>query len=296
MSSSLPNSGAAGAGAARTPLLAQIKRSVAYTRFKEWTKALRRRARLSSYRGSQYRCPICGVGLRAFKPIWQSYWIHSQQYEYKFSPLAMETFNVGAFSCPACDAYDRERLTALYLDQILPSLRGRRSIRLVEFAPAHALHRTISRYPFVEYRSADLFNKDVDDRIDLTDIAYPDESVDIFLCSHVLEHIEDDRTAMRELCRILTPGGFGMLLVPLFPGLDETHEDTAIDTLAERWRHFGGGDHVRQYGKRDFVQRLEAAGFEVAQLGIDHFGAEAFRKAGIAANSVLYVVRKQVRA
>src|SRR5712691_4595996 len=97
---------------------------------------------------------------------------------------------------------------------------------------------------------------------------------------------------VRERRGVVGPGGFGIVLVPLSPDIDETNEDPAITTLEERWKYFGGGDHVRQYGKRDFVSRLAAAGFAVDQLGIDYFGKDAFRQAGIAENSVLYVVRK----
>jgi SAM-dependent methyltransferase len=273
-------------------VLARLKKTVPYIRFKEWTKTVKRQAQLNRYRGTQYRCPICGVALRAFKPIWRSFWIDYQQYEYIRSPFAMETFNVGAFSCPACDAYDRERLTALYLDRAFRAFDPQRRYRLVEFAPAHALHKMMNRYPFIAYRSADLLSNTADDRVDLTNCPYADGSVDIFLCSHVLEHIEDDRKAMRELHRVLGRDGFGIVLVPLFPDIDATNEDPAITTLEERWKYFGGGDHVRQYGKRDFVSRLAAAGFAVDQLGIDYFGKDAFRQAGIAENSVLYVVRK----
>ena len=273
-------------------MLAQLKQTATYIHVKEWSKAVRRRAKLSRYRGTQYRCTICHVQLRAFKPVFRSYWTHYQQYEYIYSPFAMETFNMGAFSCPSCDSYDRERLTALYLERAFAAFDSGRRYRLIEFAPAHALHRTVKRYPFVEYRSADLVSRVVDDRVDITNCPYADGSVDVFLCSHVLEHIEDDRKAMRELHRILAPGGFGIVLVPLFPGIDETHEDPKLDTLELRWKYFGGGDHMRQYGKRDFVDRLAAAGFMVDQLGVDYFGKEVFRTNGIAENSVLYVLRK----
>src|SRR4029077_12406824 len=114
---------------------------------------------------------------------------------------------------------------------------------------------------------------------------------DVFLCSHVLEHVSDDRKAMRELHRILKPGGFGVVLVPLVSGVEETREDPAIDTPELRWKYYGLDDHVRQYGKRDFVHRLMGVGFAVDQLGIDHFGAAALKEAGIAEKSVLYVVR-----
>src|SRR5262249_9038368 len=111
------------------------------------------------------------------------------------------------------------------------------------------------------------------------------------LCSHVLEHIPDDKKAMREIRRVLKPVGFGIILVPLVLGIDETHEDSSIETEALRWKYFGMGDHVRQYGKRDFVSRLEVAGLNVFQFGVEYFGADAFRRAGLAENSVLYVVR-----
>jgi len=275
-------------------MLARIKQSVPYITIREWNKALRRRMKLPAYLGNEHQCPICGQTLRAFKPMWKSYWRGIEQYGYIHPVSAMETFNVAAFSCPACDAFDRERLTALYLDRAFRSLDQRRRYRLIEFAPAHALHKKLKRYPFIDYRSADLARNDVHDRrVDLTDMhGYADESVDIFLCSHVLEHIPDDRKAMRELRRILKPSGFGIVLVPLIPGIDETHEDPKIDTIALRWKYYGMGDHVRQYGKRDFIGRLTAAGFAVEQLGIDYFGAEIFKRAGIADNSVLYVVRK----
>jgi hypothetical protein len=96
---------------------------------------------------------------------------------------------------------------------------------------------------------------------------------------------------MGEIRRVLKPDGIGIILVPIIIGLDETHEDPGITSEALRWKYFGMGDHVRQYGKRDFIQRLEAAGLSVEQLGIEHFGAETFHHAGIAENSVLYVAR-----
>jgi SAM-dependent methyltransferase len=274
-------------------MFAGIKHSVPYIAFREWHKHLRRQLKLPQYRGSDYRCPVCGTGLRAFKPMWKSYWRGIEQYAPIHPPASMETFNVAAYTCPCCDAFDRERLTAIYLDEVFRTFDRRRKYRLIEFAPAHALLKKLKRYPFIEYRSADLVRNDVDDRVDLTAMpGYADNSVDIFLCSHVLEHIPEDRKAMRELHRILKPGGFGVVLVPLVIGVEETHEDPSIDTIALRWKYFGMGDHVRQYGKRDLVERLAAAGFRVEQLGFDHFGAEAFRRAGIADNSVLCVVHK----
>jgi SAM-dependent methyltransferase len=280
-----------------------IKRSTAYRRYKnsllyvtlrQWDKALRRKIQLGKYRGTEFRCPVCGAALSAFKAGAVSYERMLREHGYIYPLDAIETFNVDAYSCPSCDASDRERLYALYLDRVVGGDSTRR-YRLLEFAPSFGLSRKLKRHPLVDHRSADLYRNNVDDRVDITDMrGYPDASFDIVLCSHVLEHVPDDRRAMRELHRVLRPDGFAIVMVPLVHGVDKTNEDRAIDTPALRWKYFGSDDHLRQYGKRDFADRLAAAGFNVERLGIDFFGEEALRRAGIAADSVLYVVRKAV--
>lgn len=268
------------------------RQSLLYDRVRKNGKVLKRAIKLPRYLGSDYQCPVCGVGLRAFRPMWKSYWRDAKRYGPIHPATAMETLNLTAFTCPRCDAFDRDRLTALYLDEVFRSFDRDRIYRLLEFAPGDALHKKLKSYPFIVYRSADLSRKTVDERVDLTDmVAYPDRSLNVILCSHILEHIPNDRKAMREICRVLKPDGFAIVLVPLVVGLDETHEDPSITTAALRWKYFGMGDHVRQYGKRDFIARLPEAELNVEQLGIEHFGAETYRRAGIAENSVLYVVR-----
>lgn len=280
----------------KPPIHRRIKSSAPYVAFRQFTKAVRRRAKLHRYLGTDYRCPICNVHLRAFKPIWKSYRRAVVQYGWVHPMSAMETFNAEAYSCPRCDASDRERLMALYIDEVFGARSGPRRYRMVEFAPAYALHKAIERHPNIAYRTADLVRKDVDEQVDLTDMrGYADDSVDVFICSHMLEHIPEDRKAMRELHRVLRPDGFGIVLVPLIPGVNETHEDPSYHTIELRWKYFGDGDHVRQYGKQDFLDRLAGAGFAVDPLGIDHFGAETFRRHGIAPDSVLYIVRKGAR-
>ncbi len=268
------------------------RNSLIYDTVRRRGKVIKRAIKLPRYLGTEFQCPVCGVGLRAFRPMWKSYWRDVERFAPIHPPSAIETLNLTAFTCPRCDAFDRDRLTELYLEQAFSGLDRSRTYRLLEFAPGDALRKKLKRIPFIAYRSADLSRRDVDERVDLTAMhAYADGSVDILLCSHVLEHIPDDRKAMREISRVLNPSGFAIILVPLVVGVDETHEDPSIKTEALRWKYFGMGDHVRQYGKRDFINRLEAAGLKVDQLGIEHFGAQAFRRAGIAENSVLYVAR-----
>jgi SAM-dependent methyltransferase len=277
----------------RTTAYQRYKHSLAYVTLKEWQKDLRRKFHLGKYRGSDFCCPVCGVALAAFKPGAASYQRMVREHDYIYPLSAIETFNVAAYSCPSCDASDRERLYALYLDRVFAARDPARRCRLLEFAPSFGLSRKLRRSAFLDYRSADLYRNNVDDRVDITDMrAYADASFDVVLCSHVLEHVPDDRRAMRELHRILRSDGFAIVMVPLVHGVDETNEDRAVDSPALRWKYFGSDDHVRQYGKRDFADRLAAAGFEIERLGVGFFGEQAFRRAGIAADSVLYVVRR----
>lgn len=269
-----------------------IKNTRPYIAFRRQAKKVKRLIRLPQYLGTDLQCPICHLGLRAFKPIWKSYWRDSARFEHVHRGAEMETFNLQSFSCPRCDATDRERLMAIYLDRVLPALKQTRKPRLVDFAPSEALNKKLRRDSGIDYHTADLSRADVQEHIDLTDIRYPDESWDIFICSHIFEHIPDDRKAMGELRRILKTDGFGLVLVPIVIGVEETHEDETIQGEAACWKYFGAGDHVRQYGRRDFLDRLAAAGFAVEHCGIDFFGRETFRRAGVAENSILYVVRK----
>jgi predicted SAM-dependent methyltransferase len=121
---------------------------------------------------------------------------------------------------------------------------------------------------------------------------YGTESIDAFICSHVLEHVEDDRKALRELYRILKPGGWGICMVPILLTLKETLENPDWVTPEQRWKYYGQDDHVRAYSKEGFIERLVEANFEVELLGIDHFGAQSFDKHGIHPRSILYVVHK----
>jgi len=95
---------------------------------------------------------------------------------------------------------------------------------------------------------------------DITAIDYPDERFDLIICSHVLEHIPDDRLAIKELFRVLKPTGTAILQVPISASLQQTIEDPYLTDPRERERRFGQHDHVRIYGA-DYPTRLREGGF-----------------------------------
>ena len=241
---------------------------------------------------------MCEKSVGEFAPLPEFYRENLRKHG---SPIAledMETLNVRQYSCPECGAADRDRLCALYLEKRLDAPAKEARKVLIEFAPSRAFTSLIrKKYPRIEHRSADISMDGVDDRVDIMDMrSYPDGCADAFVCSHVLEHVADDRKAFRELYRILKPGGWGILLVPILVGADSIDEDAGPLSDAERWRRFGQNDHVRIYSRVGFLARAAEAGFSVDPLGVEHFGREAFRKCGIADVSVLYVAEKRCPA
>ena len=240
-------------------------------------------------------CPVCGRRIAAFKRLPDDYIREMDKHGYIHSIFMLETLNILQFFCPVCGASDRSRLAALYMLEKFIFPAHSLNYKLLDIAPEQALSRFIQKYKFITYRSADLYMNHVDDKIDITDMSiYPDNEFDIILCSHVLEHVPEDRKAMKELYRILKPGGWGIVMVPIDLSLDRIFEHSGANTDSLRWKYYGQNDHIRLYSKSGFMDRLKATGFRVNQLDIKHFTAESFQKHGIHPRSVLYIVEKPI--
>ena len=125
--------------------------------------------------------------------------------------------------CPGCGSLERHRATWLYLTTIARILDGPR--RLLDVAPAPFITAALNRAPDLDYLSIDLESPLAMRRMDVTRLDLPDDAFDVLLCSHVLEHVPDDRLAMRELRRVLRSGGFAILQTPWDPRLETTDED-----------------------------------------------------------------------
>lgn len=241
----------------------------------------------------QYGCSVCGSTLQEFLPLPSFYEENLKKYGWPFTFDDAETINPSQYSCPKCGASDRDRLYAVFLSKVLNTERFSGTLTLLDFAPSLPLREFLFKYPNIRYLSADKYMQDVDITTDITEmIELQSDTFDIFICSHVLEHVADDARALSELFRILKPGGFGILMVPIILSVDEIDEDPDVEDIGERWRRFGQDDHVRLYSKNGFLKRVKNAGFVIHQYGIDVFGREAFIKYGISPKSILYVVEK----
>ncbi len=130
------------------------------------------------------------------------------------------------------------------------------------------------------------------EHFDITDIPYPDETFDVIYASHVLEHVPDDRRAMREIRRVLRTGGWAVLLVPMFGAT--TKEDPTVIDPAERERLFGQDDHVRLYGHDgEYERRLTEAGFDVrAETFVADLGPERIRRYRLVSGEIIHLCTK----
>jgi predicted SAM-dependent methyltransferase len=162
--------------------------------------------------------------------------------------------------CTHCESVERHRLEWLFFKKNT-DLFDKGQKKVLHVAAERCFEKRLKKTFGKNYITADLYNPDAMIKMDITQIQYPDESFDIILCSHVLEHIPDDQKAMRELYRVLKKEGWAVVLVPI-ADMEKTYEDFSIITEAGRLKAFGQSDHVRKYGI-DYSERLKSAGFNV---------------------------------
>jgi SAM-dependent methyltransferase len=196
--------------------------------------------------GNRFACPLCGGRFRRLLPAG-----------------VVKRPDAG---CPGCSSLERHRLLWLYLQRESDIAVGQK--RILHIAPEFCLMRVLKKMPQVDYVTVDRSSDLADYRMDITAMDLASESFDLFLCLHVLEHVADDVQALRELRRILKPGAWGIVGVPIDPAREVTWEDPGVTSPEERLRLFGQADHVRVYGN-DCARRFEQVGFEVRK--VDYF-------------------------
>ncbi|HEY8553971.1 MAG TPA: class I SAM-dependent methyltransferase [Burkholderiales bacterium] len=143
---------------------------------------------------------------------------------------------------------------------------------MLHVAPEESLSAVFRGIDNLDYLSVDLNDPAAMVRMDITNINYPDEHFSVIYCSHVLEHIPDDRKAIAELSRVLHRDGWALIQVPITA--ERTYEDFSIVDPKERKKHFGQEDHVRRCGP-DYVERIRSGGFEVQVLDATDVATDA---------------------
>ena len=163
--------------------------------------------------------------------------------------------------CSHCGSLERHRLIWLFITREIGIKTITKRQSMLHIAPEPSLRKKLSELLNKKYLTADMYEKSVDVKMDITSIEYPDSSFDFVMANHVLEHVSDDVKAMKELFRIQKKNGWSILLVPIAK-LTDTYEDPTIISKKGRLEAFGQSDHVRKYGS-DYIDRLRSVGYKV---------------------------------
>ena len=180
----------------------------------------------------------------------------------KFLSYGYKTVRKNAL-CPGTLSLERHRLLWLYLDRETNFLSS--NLKVLHVAPEQVFYKKFKKLKNWEYFTFDLNSPIADIKGDLISTNFKDEYFDLIICNHVLEHIEDDKSALDEMYRILKYNGISILQVPINVKRENTFEDLSIKSKIQREKYFGQYDHVREYGL-DFKDRVEQAGFKVEMI------------------------------
>lgn len=225
------------------------------------------------YKGDKVECPVCERSFSKFL---------------SYGSKVAERDNV---LCPYDLTLERHRLMWLYLKR-RTDFFTKPNLKVMHIAPEQCFHKGFKKQHNLDYTTGDLLSPIADLHFDLHDIPLEDNQYEVIFCNHVMEHVEDDLKCMQELHRILKPGGWGIMQVPIDFSRDTTYEDPTITTPEEREKHFWQYDHVRLYGT-NYPKRLEEAGFRVECIDMkDEIGEELVERYRLMKKELLYVVHK----
>jgi SAM-dependent methyltransferase len=224
-------------------------------------------------KGNQFTDPIDGKSFKSFLPYG-----YEKQRANVLSPSTL--------------SLERHRLLWLYLKNETDFFNATEKKKVLHFAPEQAFYKLFRNQKNLNYTTTDLFSPLADVKADICDLPFKDNSYDVILCNHVLEHIPDDTKAMQELFRVLKPGGMAILQIPQELDRATTFADDSITDQKERAKIFGQYDHVRIYG-RDYFDKLRSIGFTVIEEDYTNkIAPELVEKYCLAKNEIIPVCYK----
>lgn len=229
------------------------------------------------YKGNKVECPVC------------------QKEFSKFLSYGSDIAHRENVLCPYDLTLERHRLMWLYLKNETNFFTTQK-LKVLHIAPEQCFHTLFKKQSNLDYLTGDLLSPIADIHFDLHNIPLEENSFDVIICNHVLEHVEDAKQCMSELFRVLKPGGFGIMQVPQDRTRTVTYEDPTITSPEEREKHFWQYDHVRLFGL-DYPDWLRRVGFEVTEYDPkQYFSNETIERYRLIPEELLYVAKKSSTA
>jgi SAM-dependent methyltransferase len=226
------------------------------------------------YKGNNVECPVCGRSFRKFL---------------SYGSAVAHRENV---LCPYDLTLERHRLMWLYLKNESNFFKDQ--LEVLHIAPEQCFHETFKHQKNLRYLTGDLVSPIADMHFDLHEIPLEDNRFDVIFCNHVLEHVDDANQCMRELFRVMKPGGWGIFQVPQDLTRETTYEDPSIVTPEDREKHYWQKDHVRLFGL-DYPDWLRKAGFQVEEhVTSEKYSSQQVERYRLMPQEILYVCKKPI--
>lgn len=234
-------------------------------------KRIKRKLLAKLLNGNNVECTICGSTYSSFFPY----------------------LNRANAQCPSCGSLERTRLIYYFIRENKLIKPG---TKMLHIAPEQCLYDVFKQQLGSDYLPADKFEEGYSYpadtlNMDITAITLKEGSVDVVMAIHVLEHVQDDAKALREIYRVLRKGGVAILQVPFDADRGVTYEDETISTPADRKMHFGQTDHVRIYG-RDYINRFIAPGFSIEYAEFANCLDEQLKERYVFKKEEIFLLRK----
>ncbi len=241
------------------------------------------------YSGNKFFCPLCRRSYKSFLDGGFDLAVNKE----------MQIIGAGRRKhvvCPGCASTDRDRLLFVYLNSSPGILKP--SVKTLHIAPEPGLGKYLSSMSKTEYVSGMKYHEGFyygknTKLFDITALPFEENKFELIVCNHVLEHIDDDHQAMKEIYRVMKPNGTAILQVPWSPILKETREDSSVKDPKEREKQFGQFDHVRLYGT-DYPDRLKKAGFNVEIVTLEQLNIKVDyqKRISVIPNEVIFIAKK----
>tara|TARA_B110000093_G_C12864701_1_gene364923 strand:+ start:216 stop:986 length:771 start_codon:yes stop_codon:yes gene_type:complete len=224
------------------------------------------------YNGSQFEDPIDGRTYRRLLPY--------GRVRTRTNALSPHTLSL-----------ERHRALWIYLKEYTDFFSA--SNRMLHMAPEYCFIKRFKSIESLDYVTGDLDSPWADHHFDVHSIPFEDESFDIIMANHLMEHVDDDRAVLSEFYRVMKPGGWGILQVPIDWTNPATEEDRSITDPVELERLYWQRDHLRLYGFEDYPFRLRDAGFTVEIVNMkDVLGASRYDRYALGGEQWVFVVKK----
>lgn len=239
------------------------------------------------------KCYICKKNFFCYLPVYGDHWYLRQLNEYgpnyNFRDM---TYNRKEYRCPYCNSIDRTRFIMMYVHK---NFRSKTGMNILYFAPTSSgIYFLKNKMQDFHIDTDDLYDKTTDYHYDIQNMEKVEDSTyDLIICSHVLEHVADDRLALKELYRITKKNGQVLILVPLDLKKVWFDEENGLSEF-ENWKRFGQTDHVRRYTHDELIKRITEAGFQCRVYTNAEVGKKAVVQNAFNKNIRIYVAEKRV--